>query len=56
MNDLGQATETLVYEQQSDQTQTTAIRASRVGEDLDINRTVKPVVSFVVLKIPCILT
>ena len=37
MNDLEQATETLVNEQQSDQTQTTAIPLSRVGEDMDID-------------------
>ncbi len=30
MNDLEQATEKLVYEQQSDQTQTTAIPAFRI--------------------------
>ena len=37
MNELEQATETLVFEQQDDQAQTTAIPTSRIGEDLDID-------------------
>ena len=37
MNELEQAIKTLVFEQQDDQAQTTAIDASRVGEDLDID-------------------
>ena len=37
MNELEQATETLVFEQQDDQAQTTTIPASKVGEDLDID-------------------
>ena len=36
MNEMEQATETLLFEQQNDQVQTIAIPASRVGEDLDI--------------------
>ena len=37
MNEMEQATETLEYEQQDNQAQTTAIPASRVGEDWDID-------------------
>lgn len=37
MNEMEQATETLVFEQQDEQAQITAIPASRVGEDLDID-------------------
>lgn len=37
MNEMEQATETLVFEQQNDQAQNAAIPASRVGEDLDID-------------------
>ena len=36
VNEMEQATETLLFEQQNDQVQTIAIPASRVGEDLDI--------------------
>ena len=36
MNEMEQATETLLFEQQNDQVQTIAIPASRVVEDLDI--------------------
>lgn len=37
MNEMEQATETLVFERQDDQAQTTTIPSSRVGEDLDID-------------------
>ena len=37
MNEMEKAIETLVFKKQSEQTQTTAIPASRVGEDLDID-------------------
>jgi len=37
MNEIEQATETLVYGQQNEQVETTAIPPSRVGEDLDID-------------------
>ena len=37
MNEMEQATETLVFEQQDDQTKPTANPASRVGEDWDID-------------------
>ena len=37
MNEMEQATETLLFEQQNYQAQTTAIPTSRVGEDWDID-------------------
>lgn len=37
MNEMEQAPETLVFEQQNDQVQTTVTPVSRVGEDLDID-------------------
>ena len=37
MNEMEQATETLVFEQPDDQAKPTTNPASRVGEDLDID-------------------
>ena len=37
MNEMEQATETLVFERQDDQAQTTVTSVSRVGEDVDID-------------------